>query len=338
MPDLAARRRFEDELRQTYNFAQLRTTVRALLKTELTDVVNTAAAYQTIVTEFVTYLEQVGSALDTFLNDLIIQTNSPSLRRAASDYKGLPPVTGDPYEELVIGRRPFVNRRVFRLNLKEFLGGGTLSFLFVRGPRSSGRSYLVRLIDHVLANEGISLVFVDLLRASLEDAVDQIATRMLLDRTQLRDPGAQASAQAKGVAWEIQRRGREFLPADRWCLVFDHYDRGEADPTLRQFVDTLAENLALPRVSGVWVVVLGHDGPLPAGTTDHSIEDSIDAIGKADIQQFVRRRFEALGRDASDEAVARTCADLFEGLTLPLDPLADPTGLVAMETRLKDLI
>lgn len=325
MPEPSPRTQLEVELRRAYSKDRLPAVVQSVLGERLVDVVNLNASYESVMFDFMNYLEQDDERLQKFLATLSMSSSSPpSLRRTIDDYVGVPVLDDDPFSELVPNGRPFVDRKDFRNRLREFFDSIVTPLFYVRGPRQHGRSFSKELLHHIGRAEGINIVPIDLVGTDALMVYQLITYELGIPPLQMRDREAQAPALARGLVAGLRNRSRSLEPGERWCIVFDQYDVDEVAPPLRQFVDTLAFHLLPPTTPGIFVVVLGHDRPPPVSAGFHSVEDDISPIYRADVARFVREWSERVGRDFSDAAVERVCDNVLDGLSSPLTPACLP--------------
>lgn len=314
----------EDALLNYYKTQQqLDSVVQRALDEPLGYIISPNNNLKTIVNELLRSLELDGR-IRLFLRYISKTNISPELRNAIELYSGNLAPSPNPYTALIVSNQPFVDRTSFRGALAR-LFGENLRVLIMNGNRYSGRTYSRLLVQHVAENIGIIPLYIDLMNGlqskEVQDIVLQCSNYMSLPPSNFRDPAAQQSTQTKGfiyflIGWFRSLEGSQ----QRWCFIFDHYDRDEVLPACREFVDLLIEELINNSgIINVRTVLLGNKPVIPRTIASYILNDRLEPFLPSDVEQYLGDIAQRNGRSVSAQDLLAQREKVFEGLTQPLD-------------------
>jgi Effector-associated domain 1 len=223
----------------------------------------------------------------------------------------------DPYLSYVIGQqRPFINRSVLRLQLKDLLSESTSRVLIINGNRPCGKSYTWFFVRQPELLAGITPVLVDLSEwkepSTPMEVMSSIALQLGLDEPAI-DGHAQEAAQARRLRDWLVGKLQQHDANGHWLLVFDSLDHlAQREETL-QLIEFVAGAAIRQRLPGLRVILLGYVDRLPIDPLDSVLTEEIGEIGEAELREFFRLLSQQVKLAMSDEAVdvaARSVLDL----------------------------
>jgi hypothetical protein len=314
-----------------YTREQLDSLVRQLLKNPLTHYVSAVSSHPIQVDNFIAELELQPDVANSFLIWILgLPPRRPQLRSAIRAYLGLP-APPDAYAALLVFDEVFVDRHLFRAKLRDLFNSPVNRVLVARGPRFCGRTHSKWLIQHVADSEGIKVVVVDLLDVDVADAIAQLINEMSLDPKEFADRMAQASTKAKGFASALRGYAKANKTGDRWCLVFDHFDREEVPKASREFVELLVKDAALQTLPNISVIVLGHSGSVDGQFAHKVLDEDILPLQPTDVERYLADVAADRGKVITPAELLNHRNKVFADLKLPLDF----TGMQEMSKRLR---
>jgi hypothetical protein len=325
------RGRLVDELVKEYTRDQLDSLVRQTLRNPLTHYVSAVSNHPTQVDHFIGELELQPEVANAFLLWILgLPPRRPQLRSAIRAYLGLP-AAPDAYAALLVFDEVFVDRHLFRAKLRDLFKSEVNRVLVARGPRFCGRTHSKWLIQHVADSEGIKVVVVDLLEVDVSDAIADLINEMSLDPKEFADRMAQASTKTKGFASALRGYSKADKSGDRWCLVFDHFDREQVPKASRELVELLVRDAALQSLPNISVIVLGHSGSFDAQFAHRILDEDILPLQPTDVERYLSDVAADRGRVIAPADLAKCREKVFANLNLPLDF----AGMQEMSKRLR---
>ena len=331
------RERFQQALIREYELPHFDAVVRSALKEKLENFI-IATDFRLTVGGFLEALEREETKLKVFL--IYLASEAPvDIRSVAREYYEdafkIPIPVKNPYAELVIQNDPFVDRKDLREQLEFFFGSNNYQILSTRGPRSSGRSHCKIFVRHTAKAEGMESLVLDMLKSSVAKMITDISNYMDLDRSKLYDPLAQPAAQIEAFISAFRGMAIKQPVSDRkWCLIFDHHDRKEVDPDVRDFVEALVEEVAQGNLPDrIRIVLLGRgDWVKVEATLHHRITDvSTVNLNDQDIEKFLWDLSKENKLNLEEPEIKARKAKVLDGIDLK-----EYAGITAMSIRLRD--
>lgn len=239
----------------------------------------------------------------------------------------------------VIGRRPFVNRTLFRENLRSLFGQYGDRLMIVDGPRKSGRSYSWVLISHVSRMNGMQANLIDMStfggdRAKPDDVAKMIAADLNWpnpERDKRDEPKEHDNPKEQDYT-----RGRLLLGWFKNCvrtlgsvqLVFDGLDGDNLTREAVDFIGDIAAAAGNDELGDSRVVLLAYGRALRNPNVDPIVlrEPPLADIPLADFTGYLRA-VAAEGGKAMDEKRALMVVERLFGQ--PPDPV--PVSLLAAQ-------
>jgi hypothetical protein len=274
-----------------------------------------------IVFRLLNRLEQEAIIMQRFLVYVWMSSPEPELQSAISNYYGFK--TPNPYDSLLPYGKPIVDRLELKKALKElFVVNGQLMHrgLIVYGPRYTGRTHAAGFISYVInsAVPRMLVTIIDLAENSLEDILYKLKEELQIPVELTSDPGAQLTRQIKNFPSTIAGHLKHKNYANpgnsqRWCLIFDHYDREEVQEEARVFVDDLVRYVGENTVD-FWIIVLGHKKPSSFYSHPYILEPvEIEPIKQADLHTYLTNIYAENKKVISPEELNRIVNEILTG-------------------------
>jgi hypothetical protein len=164
--------------------------------------------------------------------------------------------------------------------------------------------------------------------------VAQLINEMSLPPQEFRDRVAQASTISKGFASALRGHARTaFKPSgQRWCLVFDNFDRDEVPQSVRELVYGLVSDAATLVLENVYVIVLGYEGTLAPSVALRVFDEQIFPLQPSDVERFLEQVAARGGKPMQPSEYVARRDDIFHELIVPLDH----DGMWEMAKRLRE--
>jgi hypothetical protein len=233
----------------------------------------------------------------------------------------------------IVGRRPFVNRSMFRDNLRSLFGPDGDRSMIVDGPRKSGRSYSWVLIQYVSLMTGMQANLIDIstfggARAKPDDVAKMIAADLNWPSPE-QDPNPDTQDDTRGrllLGWlksGVRLRGPVHL-------VFDGLDGDNLSREAVDFIGDIAAAAGNDELGESRVILLAYGRALRNPNVDPIVlrEPPLADIPLVDFTGYLRAVAKE-GGQAMDEARAIKVVERLFGP--PPDPV--PVSLLAARAR-----
>jgi hypothetical protein len=232
---------------------------------------------------------------------------------------------------MVVGRRPFINRRQFRENVRSLFGAGGDHTMIVDGPPKSGRSYSWVLISYFTRMTGeLQASLIDLSRFRGSQARPDDVAAMIAADLGWKPPEADVTAQD-------QTNGRVLLGWIKHCvhqhgavcLVFDGLDGDNLDEAAVGFIGDIATAAGNDELGDSRVVLLAFGRALQNPNVDPFVlrEPSLADIPLTDFTAYLQAVAADGGQDMNDTQAEQLAA------TLLGPPAPDPVPIGLLATR-----
>ncbi len=216
-------------------------------------------------------------------------------------------------EAPVLGQHPMIpvfNRAKLRANLRDLITtGNQYRMLCLEGDPGTGKSYSWHLIHHVAKEFGIRVAYLDVIGGvSLEEAMSSIVTQLGLnyddfERFVLNDsptPDRMGGRMARWLSKATESGG------DRYWIVFDSLSPLNQPPQylmdqlIRPLTNAISGNTALPYVT---LLHLGGEKPTRIDLAHFVLDERVEAIERANIENFVADYAASIGKSLSADAM-----------------------------------
>jgi len=337
------RARLVDQIAAIYDYEQLRSAVSSLIGKKLDHYVIASGLKMTIVVDkLIDELQRTDTETwYRFALRLRESTNRPELRNAIDVYLGIVESHGNIYHAPEALGKKFIDRTNLGERLKELFDSDNQRVLLVRGPSGLGRTHSKWRIQHVAQKLGIQMVYINLMgdkipsTTSVTDIILRLFNRMRLPIQDFKDRVQQDAGQAQTfVDTLIGLCSQEPLSAQKWCIVFDDYDRKGVDKAVMKLVDDLLKAAADQEIRPIWTISLGH----PATSLDGALTEEFEPLTRALVEEFLEK-MAALGRtvpaDKREEILINVFGKPQKGVDPP--PLTDPEKLCLLVEKLKTI-
>lgn len=208
---------------------------------------------------------------------------------AAADPNPGGPAQKCPYDTVVVGTSPFVDRDSLRGVLRAMANPNGARILSLSGPPCSGKTHTLLLLKAGAARYGYDVAFVDVADLGREGAapenVIQVALNAMKIKESLTMPGDPQTARTTlTLAMRAQALVSSVYPSARWWLVFDGLDSVGVTQSLVGAVLSLARYLVV-NLDNVRVALLGYQGTIAPPADSYAQQETLSAFPPAQLAQ-----------------------------------------------------
>jgi hypothetical protein len=292
--------------------------------TRLLNVVRATVSYEAQCHDLVLWVEGAGQ-LETFCralqryektkDNLVLQAVVTAVLESLRATAAAPPGSA-PGRQLLLNRRPFLNRQTLWTKLGSFAAGsGADRLLLVRGEEASGKSYSEYLISYFAAPSNAAFVSVDapaVAQGELEapPLAARIAARFGGEATG--GPIDDLSQAARQGKWHeetlIPRLANLRQPT--WLMI-DGLNKVPLGRSALDLLIRLCRAVELNECPELWLILVGLNGPELGSRYDGFIPDDEACAPKVeDVKEFIRVVATSAGKQVGPEALDEYATEL----------------------------